>query len=903
MPALSRIKNFFRNIFAKHRADRDLDDEVRSYADLLTQEKIRAGANPDEARRTSRLELGGVEQVKEQVREARAGAWLDSLFQDLRYGAHMLRKNPGFTAVAVLTLALGIGANVAIFTLTYAVILESLPVPNPQQLVRYTFRSGAHDFGLSGPLYDALRKHEDVDQDLLAWGGGGTLTAQEDGLATNVEGELMSGNGFRVLELQPFLGRFFSDADDQIAGGPNGYQAVLSYPFWKQHFHADTNVVGRSLSINGTEVTVIGVLPAGFQGVAIGQPPDIILPLSFEEILNAPHPLRHAPGRFWLTVIGRLKPGASLRLAEANLRTTEESVRADADPSHRFLGGFFATFRIGVERGGSGRSFLRFTYGRPLVVLEILVGLVLLLCCANTALLVLARVSSRLREFAVRSALGASRRRLFRQAMCEVGLVTFFGLMAGIALGWAGAKSLVAMLAAIGQPPPLDAAPQAAVFVFTAGISVLSALAAGAWPAVRASRVAPILGLKEGGTGSTSKALGRWIVPVQVAVSVVLMAAASLLGTSFFRLLLADSGFRPQGVVLAAVNLMETKVTPAVATQLAQQIVDTLGAAPGVDSAAVMSQPPLHGWWSAAHYYSLDQKGVLHPDMQTWQEAVSADYFATIGTPILKGRGFARADIGGAPVCVLSASAAQNFFPGEETVGRFVFAGGNDPALDGKTKADPKDTCRVIGVAADAHFQSLHQPPERAIYQVVPQNGVGVIFFVLVRSSNAQIATTAIRSAVRKVAPAAPAPTVFTFNQLLAEHLRQERMLMALSACFAAVALLLTALGLYGLLSRNVVMRTKEIGLRLALGAHPRDALSSVLWQGLRLVILGSAAGLIAAFGIAKLLRSLLIGVQLDSPVLLIAAVAAIFVAASLASCIPAWRAARVDPMEALRYE
>jgi len=899
---LSRMTNFWRNIFAKEKTDRDLDEEVRSYSDLLVQEKIREGINPEEARRAAKLQLGGVEQVKEEVRRARTGAWLDSVFQDFRYAARTLRKNPGFSAIAILTLALGIGANTAIFTLTYAVILKSLPVPNPQQLVRYTFRSGVQDLGLSGPLYDALRKHEQATQDLLAWTSS-KLAVQENSAVTNVDGALISGNGFRVLELQPVMGRVFTDADDQPAGGPNGYQVLISYSYWKDHFQGSPSVIGRSLIINGKPVTILGVLSQGFQGVIAGERADVVLPLSFEEVLNAPKPMRHHPGSFWLTVIGRLNPGATLRNAQSNLLATQNSVRDEADPSHRYLSGFFAAFQLGAESGRSGRSSLKIIYSRPLIVLEILVGMVLLLCCANTALLVLARVSNRLREFAVRSALGASGRRLFRQVLSEVALLAFCGLLAGIALGWLAATSLVSMLAAIGQPPPLDAAPQAAVLAFTAVISVLSAFVAGAWPAFRASRVAPILGLKQNAVAASSRALGKWIVPTQVAVSVVLLAVASLLGQSFFHLLHEDSGFRPENAVMADVDLTPNKLSETVATHDAQQIVDALTSSTGVDSAAVMSSPPLKGWWSSSHYYSLDHNGAAHTDMQIWPEAVTPDYFSVIGTPIREGRAFNRADATAAQVCILSVSAAHNFFSGEEALGRFVYTGGSDVSLDGKSPASSQDTCQVIGVAADARFESLREPPERVIYHLIPQNQVGSDFFLVVRSNNIPVATAAIREAVRKTVPGAPEPTVFTFDQLVVAHLHQERMLSALSACFAAVALLLTALGLYGLLSRNVVMRRKEIGLRLALGANPGDALVLVLRQGLRLVVIGSVVGLIAAVATTKLLGTLLVGLQPNKPLLLIAAVTALFLVALAASCIPAWRAARVDPMEALRYE
>ena len=480
---------------------------------------------------------------------------MSTLLQDLRYGLRMLAKNPGFTAVAVLTLTLGIGANTAIFSLTYAVILRSLPVPNPGQLVRYMFREeGVPDLSISGPAYDALCKHETVNRDLLAWSGV-DLAVRENGTVTRVGGALMTGNGFRVLELRPYLGRVFADSDDVSGGGPNGYQAVLGYEYWKQHFQGGQAIVGRSLNMNGRPVTIIGVLPAGFEGLIAGQRADVVLPLAFEEVTNAPNPQRHAAGNNWLTVIGRLKPGESVKTAEANLQATAAAVLEEADPSHQFLHGFFAPFQIGVESGRSGRSFLKVDYSRPLLALEILVGLLLLLCCANTALLVLARVSGRFREFAVRSALGAARGRLLQQVLTEVGLLAAFGLAAGVWLGWAAAQSLVAMLAGIGESPSLDVTPRVAILAFAAATSVLSALATGLWPALRVGGVDPALDLKRGEALSSSKRLGTWIVPAQVAVSVTLVVSASLLGGTFLHLLLEHSGFRTNGVVMADVDL------------------------------------------------------------------------------------------------------------------------------------------------------------------------------------------------------------------------------------------------------------------------------------------------------------------------------------------------------------
>jgi len=910
MRAISRFISFSRNLLRKRQRDDELDAEVRGYVDMLADEKMRDGMEPEDARRAARIELGGIEQVKEQVREARAGAWLDSLLQDLRYGLRMLRKNPGFTLIAVLTLALGIGANAAIFTLTYAVILKSLPVPNPQQLVRYTFRNGDQDIGLSGPLYDSLRKHEAAVQDALAWSAS-DLAIKDNGVSTggdadavsNVQGALVSGNTFRVLQLQPFLGQTFSDSDDVAGGGVNGYQAVLGYSYWREHFQANREVLGKSLNVNGKSATIIGVLPAGFDGLISGRRADVVLPLAFEEVVNAPHPARNLPGALWLTVMARLKPGESLQSAEANLKATEAAVRKEADPTNTYLGGFFKGFRIGVESGRSGRSFLKMLYSRPLIALEVLVALLLLLCCANTALLILARVSSRVREFAVRSALGAPRRRLFRQLLIEIGLLAICGLAGGIVLGWAGAKSLVAMLTSIGQPPALNIKPQLTILAFTAAISVFSALAAGLWPAFRASRTSPLLGLKDGGTSTQSKGVGAWILPAQVAVSVILLAAASLLGSSLLHLLLTHSGFRAEGLTMVDVDLSAMKLDAIASTRYAQQLADSLVHAPGIEAAAAISVPPIHDWWSAGHYFSVGQNGAVHSDMTLWDEIVTPGYFPAVDTPILEGRAFAPADATGDRVCILSAAAASYFFPKESAVGRFVYSGGADQNADGKSKVDPNDTYRVIGVAADAHFRSLREPPPRMMYQLARHDEMQSQFFLVVRGSSSNVVSGAVREAARRVVPGAAPPVVYTFDRLVASHLTRERMLTALSACFATIALLLTVMGLYGLLARSVVLRTKEIGLRLALGANPRDALRLILRQALRLVLIGTIIGTIAALVAVRLLKTLLFGISATNPAIFAAVVLLLFAVALAASCIPAWRAAHIDPMTAVRYE
>jgi putative ABC transport system permease protein len=825
---------------------------------------------------------------------------LKTLFQDVLFALRQFRKAPGISTATVLTLGLGIGINAAVFTLAYLLVLERLPVPNPTELVRYTFRNGGQDIGLSGPLYDALQKHESGLTGLLAWSQS-SFAVQENGVVTGTKGALMTGNGFRVLELQPAIGRAFGEADDTTAGGPNGFQALLGYDYWRNHFQSADSVLGKVLTVNGKPVTVIGVLPKDFDGLIVGEHVDILLPLSFEAVLNS-KPQRENPGSFWLTVMGRMKPGESLRRALADLRATEVTVRRDADGQNVFLSGFFASFKLGVESGSAGRSFLRVAYESPLLALEILAGLLLLLCCTNVALLTLARLVGRHQEFAVRLAIGASRPRIFRLVLAEGIVLAACGLGVGILVGWWSAKSLAAMIASFGQVPPIDVTPRAAILAFTAGVTVLAALLASVLPAINAGRTALSPDLKQTQASSSLKNLGGWFVPLQVALAIVLLASASLLIGTLRNLLLQRSGFRAEGVVMAEIDLSLGKPTASMAAQQAQRILDQVVAAPGVQSATLMSTPPLHSWFSSGHYFSIDSHGIVHSDMEAWPESVSPTYFATMGTAIQQGRGFLSQDLSGPHVCVLSASAAHRFFPGEDPIGKLVFAGADNPESDGKKAVDPADTCSVVGVAEDAHFRTLRETPPRTIYQLFGADGPGMTFSLAVKSGTPADVVSSIRRTVQSVAPAAIAPTPYTFSDLQDEDLKRERLLSILSSSCAAIALLLTGLGLYALLARLVALRTREIGIRLALGSQPRSVLALVIREGMTLVVAGVAFGLLPALAVSRVLHSLLFGVTTVS--LMFAGAIALLVAVGVTACyIPARRASRVDPMVALRYE
>lgn len=881
----------------RHRADRDLDEEIGVHLRMAEQDRISGGESPDQARMAAAREFGNQALVKETTRAMWGWTRVEGFLSDLRYARRTLRKTPLWTGAVILSLALGVGANTAIFSLTYAVLLKSLPVQDPAALIRYTFRNGGLEIGLSGPLYDVLQRYQSSSEDLLAWSN--RELAVEDGAhVEHVKGGLMSGNGFRVLGLAPALGAAFTDHDDVEGGGASGYPAVLRYEYWKAHYNGSTSVLGRALVVNGAPVRIIGVLPAGFEGLIVNAPADIVVPLAFERVLSPSRPARHQPGSFWLTVMGRLKPGNSLTTAGQELAAIEQGVRREADPQHKYLDGFFAPFRLGIESGRGGRSYLRKTYQRPLLVLEMLVCALLVLCCANTALLVLAQVISRVREFALRAALGAARGRLLRQVLLELTLLSIPGILGAAWIGWILARTLAGMLASIGEPPAITVTPNAALLGFTAALGILSMLAAGLWPAIRASQVAPALQLKNSPQAGWRKT-GSWIVQAQVAASVTLVVAALLLGTTFLHLQTERSGFRVDGGTLADLNLTPLKLKPEQLSTAVNQVLDELNHMPGIEAAAAMSMAPLRDGFSTGDYHSIGKDGAVHADSHAWPEFVTPGYFSAMGTRIVQGRSFERADVGGGCVTVLSQSAARYFFAGQDPLGGSLY-GGAPAAAPNELRKD--SGCRVIGVAEDARFRSLREPPPRMIYKLFEPASAGPVFTLAVRGE-ASASADGLRSSIKRAVPSAPQPIIFTFETLVNAHLKKERMLISLSGSFAAVALVLTAVGLFGLLMRTVSQQTREIGVRMALGAERRSVVSMILRRSCEQVARGLLIGIALAIAASRAMRALLYQSSPGDLWIFACAIVIILLTGAIAAFLPARRAVRIDPMTALRVE
>jgi predicted permease len=845
---------------------------------------------------------------------------METLRQDLRFALRSFARNPGFSAIAILTLALGIGANTAIFSVINAVLLRSLPVRHPQQLV---VLSDPEEAGMSigestgeRGMY-TYHEFEGLAAQNQIFSGMFAVNSQVSPAPVSLGGSdqnskpakisIVSGAYFPVLEVQPFMGRTFATEVDQGRGAHP--VAVISHAFWQRSMQQDPSVIGRKLRIRQTAFDVIGVMPPEFTGIMVGEAPDIYIPLTMEESVYPGRDfLTWMPGSvtkiMFLQVVGRLKPGISLEQSQASINVTfqqvlhaEAGTLSDPKDQHDLL-----DQKIVARDARHGLSVLRGEYKQPLVALMVLVGLVLLLACANVANLLLARATSRQRELAVRVALGAGRGRLLRQLLTESLLLAGLGGALGLLLSLWADRLLLRMVNSGSTPLPLDVNPDLRLLLFTLGITLLTGVLFGVAPAMRALRV-DLNHVLRGASGSITGAgrggsrlpMGRVLVGLQVALSLLLLVAAGLFVRSLQKLSAVPLGYDAGHLLLFRMNpVIDGYKQPSVA-QLYQQLLPKFAAIPGVRGATLSQNGLFFNSESADQISILGYTPKAGQEMNARFDQLGPDYFSTIGIPVLMGRDVAPADLSGPRFCWINQTMARYYFGGENPLGRRL----RDEYPE--TRAE----CEIAGVVADAKYNELRGKTPRRFY--VPffnpiEKPDRAVFEIRYVGSGTAI-SAALRRAVSETDANLDPIEIHTIPAQIDQRLMRDRLTAHLSSFFGMLALLLACIGLYGVLSYNVGRRTSEIGVRMALGAQKQDILLMILREALLVSVIGAAIGLGAALAATRVLQSMLYGVTAHDPLTLAGAAAILLTVAILAAAIPAWRASRVHPMAALRYE
>ena len=864
------------------RRDPRVRDEIQFHRDRLVDDYMAAGMSRTDAERRAFLELGNIAQIEEHVKDVR-GRWLEDLGRDTRYALRALGHSRGFTAAAVLTLALGIGANAAIFSVVEAVLLRTLPVRDPASLVivRALTRQGTRDF-FSHTDYEWLRDHASAFTGLAAsamW----TLNLDVSDQKERVTGELVSGNYFSLLGVEPAAGRVIASEDEQ----QSRLVAVLSDGYWHRAFGGRDDVIGRELRLETIALTIVGVAPRTFHGEYVGTTPDFWLPLSVQPALSRPERSQlRTRNVSWLSVIGRLGPGTNASQAQSEMQSLLESLRADlhVDGQNDYLGS------IAVEPGGGGLSNLRDAYARPLGMVMVLVAVVLLIACANVANLLLARSAARRREFAVRLAIGAGRGRLVRQLLTESFLLAAMACLIGLAI----ASGTVSVLLAASDVSGLDVHLNVKVLAFTMSVSCAAAILFGLAPAVQGTRVEPWPTLKE---GTPRGRYGRTFNPsslllvAQTALSLVLLIASGLLLRTFFNLKAVSPGFDEE--VLQA--SLDTSAVSGSGLTLGDELVGRLSVVPGVEA---VSFSPFGFGQGTSRICCISLEGYrphTNEDKTVRIQPVSPTYFRTLGIPLMAGRPFSPEDGDSAPrVAIINETMARYYFGEIDPVGkRFSWA------------AAAAKNIEIVGVVKDAKYDNLRQDTPRLVYLPAAQQATSPSYVQVRGRADARRPLTAIISdcgaVIRTVNRNIRVAGFETLAATVDRTLTFDLLVSGLALGFGVLATFLTSVGLYGVLAYDVARRTSELGIRMALGASRPAILQMIMKEALLLVGAGLALGLLAAVSLGHLIAKQLFGVPPHDVLSFMGAAATLAAVAVAASYVPAHRATAVQPLTALR--
>jgi predicted permease len=914
----SRIRIFMarlRALFEQRRSRGELEDEIQLHVQMLKERFILQGMEPGDAEAAAQRQFGNSTLLRERHHQQRTFFLFVTLIRDLRFGLRQLQRNPILTCVAITSLALGIGANTAIFTTAKHVLFDTLPVTRPDRLRMLTWVSGPEQpvppvwgdvgpseagglagDGFSYPVLDEMRKRTESVQALIAFKDA-PMAVTIDGQAEMISGELISGNAFQSLGVKAELGRTLSPADD--LGPGSGPVVVISDGFWAQRFGRSPLVLGKAISLNGFPMTIVGVTGGRFAGLQMGSPMQIFVPITMQPLIlpkaqNGSISLLNNPQSWWVQIVARLKPDVSevraLGELDAVLRQTAMPVLKRTGELDRF--------HLRFEPGDRGLDFLRGGYARPSYVLLALAGLVLLVACLNLANLLLARSATRQRELSTRLALGASRGSIMRQMLTESLLLSGFGGAAGLLLGYLGRNIVPRLLMNSSRPDSVQVDFDWRVFLFTVGISLAAAIIFGLAPAWRATRIATHAGLRESG-GSTANRHKLWfdktLVIGQIAVSAALLMGTGLFAHTLFNLNSIPLGFESNQILLFRLNLPRARYSDAQMTTFFQQLEERLASLPGVRTVTASNIGIIGDGHSGATFQVVGRsKGTDPARVQT--NAVGTDFFQTLGITILQGRAFNRRDTATSPkVAIVNRTLAEQFFRGEDPVGKTF-------------ETDPEDIegpIQIVGIATDTRYADLRSqtPPTFYVPYIQKLDGPGRMMVEIRTLADTSSVLPEARQAVESLDRDLPMIDVRTMKDQVRSTLADERALAQLAGGFSLLALVLASIGIYGVMAYAVNARTGEIGLRIALGAGTNQVLSRILREAFWLTSAGIVLGLIAALWFTRLIRVMLYGIG-STDALTIAITVVLLISVSLfAAFAPARRASRIDPIRALRHD
>ena len=871
-----------RALIRKKEAEREMDEELRGYLDAAAKDKLLSGMSQEEALRAARVEMGSVDAVKDEIRRAGWESRLETLWQDVRYGLRQLKRNPGFTTVVVITLALGIGANSTVFSVLNGLFLRALPVPEPQRVVSFS------DTNFTWADYVAYRDQAKSFESLsTSHAFPFTANLNSTRPPQHIYGGFVTGNFLTTLQIKPALGRGFLPDEDQISS-PKPV-VILSYQFWRKRFGGDPEILGKSIRLNNASYSVVGVMPSDLRTVDVGIAPDLWAPMATLSQLDVTeaqaHPFTSDEQGFW--IFGRLKAPVSRQKALAEVNVIHDRL-------HPVVGKEIkrpvALATDGVFPGELGNMFL----GVSSVVMAV-AGLVLLIACVNIANLLLARGTSRRREIAIRLAIGAGRGRIIRQLMIGNLMLAFLGAAAGLFLAWAASKAVAGVELPLNWPIVLNFAPDLRVLWVTVGIALLTSLVFGLTPSARTTRLDLNSSLRDHGTAATAFAT-PWtrqaLVMVQVAVSVVVLAAAMLFLHSLWNGFSIDLGFRPDHLLIATLDTTAQGYSKERSALFFQQLEEQVSVLPGVRSASIVAPLPL-GIYSSGSPVSIPGTS---RSVDANRHVVGPRFFETMGIPILKGRSFRDIPASSPPVAIINRVLAERLFPAQDPIRQRVHWWNKD--------------YEIAGVAGDAKSKTIGETLTPCLYQLAAQNAQDLadfssmgIYLVVKTAGEPKALAPVVEREVERLDPGLPVYGVETMEEQVGKSLVLARLTASFLGVFGFLALTLAAVGLYGLMSYSVAARTREIAIRTALGASAGKTLSMLARQGLSTVGVGLGIGLAASLAVGRLVSSLLYGVRSIDPVTFVTVPLVLLGVACLAILAPARRAAKVDPMVALRHE